>query len=76
MLELQSTSLLFGPGLSFLSLCLSLKKAGKRWHKGTDWIRIAALYLFSDCVDLVPMQCRKKVTLKVEKQKDPFLIFL
>ena len=68
MWKLQSTFALLGPVLSFLRPFLSLKNVGE--HKGTDWTRFAALYLFPDCMDLVSIQCTVKVALTVEKQKD------
>ena len=74
MWELQSTFFSLGPGLPFLRPYLSLKKVGK--HKGTDWIRFAALRPSPDCMDLVSMQCTVEVVLTVEKQKDPPLFFL
>ena len=74
MWELQSAFFSLGPGLPFLRLYLSLKKVGK--HKGTDWIRFAALRSFTDCMDLVSMQCTVEVVLTVERQKDPPLFFL
>ena len=74
MWELQSALFLLGPGLSFLRPRLSLKKVGK--HKGTDWTRFAALHPFSECKDLVSMQCIVEVVLTAEKKKDPSLGFL
>ena len=72
--ELKSTFFSLGLGISFLRPCLSFKKVGN--HKGTDWIKFSALKLFTDCIDLVSMQCTMEVALTVEEQKDKSLVFL
>ena len=74
MWELQSTLSSLVSELSVLRHCLSLKKVGK--HKGTYWTRFAALHPFHSYMDLVSMQCTVEVVLAVDKQKDPFLVFL